>query len=54
MTDPYGTPAGQVGVVDSTPGSLTCWMDFFPSVVLLESFNHVCVMFTRSEDGCEK
>ena len=24
MTDPCGTPAGQVRVVDSTPGSLTC------------------------------
>ena len=24
MTDPCGTPAGQVCVVDSTPGSLTC------------------------------
>ena len=93
MTDPCGTPAGQVCIVESTPGSLTCcvlpwrklcihcykdlsmflplsldkrmewstrskallksinkeWMAFFPSVVLSESFNHVCVMFTRAD-----
>ena len=24
ITDPCGTPAGQVRVVDRTPGSLTC------------------------------
>ena len=25
------------------------WMAFFPSVLLSESFNHVCVMFTRAD-----
>ena len=93
ITDLCGTPAGQVRVVGSTPGSLTCcvlpwrklcihchkdlliflplsldkrmewstrskallksinkeWIASFPSAVLWESFNHVCLMFTRAD-----